>query len=216
MSASLSVTVLLVTLAVVAALGLLAARRGRGEAGLTIAPRSQGALARGLSFAASGLGAWVLFAPAELGSLLGIGAVLGYGFAAAVPYLVFALVGPRVRARWPSGRGVTDTLRQRHGALVARSVLVVSVAYMAVFVTAELVAIADVVEAGLAGAYLAALAATGSLAEAWAAVLVVGAVPTLPPFAGAVGASALVTVALAAIRPATHPRRGRDPEAVSA
>jgi solute:Na+ symporter, SSS family len=141
-----SVVVLVLTLVAFAVLGLAAARRARGDTDLTTANRTQGPIALGFSFAATGLGAWILFAPAEVGALIGIDALVGYAVAAAAPYLVFAWLGPALRRRWPAGRGLTDTLRDRFGRSVSVGVLVVSLAYMAVFVTAELLAVASVVE----------------------------------------------------------------------
>jgi SSS family solute:Na+ symporter len=106
--------------------------------------QSAGRLA--LSFLASGLGAWILFAPPELGALLGPTAVVGYALAAAGPFVVFALLGPRLRRTVPSGRGLTEFLRVRFGPAAGTTVALVSLLYMAVFVAAELVAIGGLVE----------------------------------------------------------------------
>jgi len=65
---------------------------------------SQNASALGLSFVASGLGAWILFAPPELGAFVGPVAVAGYAVGAALPFLVFAAFGGSIRRMLPEGR----------------------------------------------------------------------------------------------------------------
>jgi solute:Na+ symporter, SSS family len=119
------------------------------DAGLddyVVARGSQGAPALGLSFLASGLGAWILFAPPELGALLGLGAVLGYALAAAGPFVVLAFVGPRLRRIVPDGQGLSEFLRVRFGPAAGTVVALVSLAYMGVFLAAELVAVAGLAE----------------------------------------------------------------------
>lgn len=141
----------LLLVAVLAAFVIIGVRPGRGSPradldDFTVARGSQGPLALGLSFAGSGLGAWILFAPSELGAILGIGPVIGYALAAAGPFLVFAFVGPRLRRIVPSGSGLSEFLRVRSGRSASRLVTVVSLLYMGVFVAAELVAIGGLVE----------------------------------------------------------------------
>lgn len=111
-----------------------------------LARNSQGSMSLGLSFLASGLGAWILFAPPELGAIMGLDAVVGYAVAAAGPFVVFALVGPRLRRAVPSGHGLTEFLRVRFGPAAGVMVAVLSLGYMGVFVAAELVAVGGVVE----------------------------------------------------------------------
>lgn len=147
----LSVAVLVVALLAFVAIGLRGSSRPSGpiENGLddyVVARGSQGAAALGLSFLASGLGAWILFAPAELGALLGLGAVLGYALAAAGPFVVLAFVGPRLRRIVPAGQGLGEFLRVRFGPAAGTVVALVSFAYMGVFLAAELVAVAGLAE----------------------------------------------------------------------
>ena len=147
LTTTVTVLVLLAVLAGFAAIGLRA-RRGpsRGDVDdFTVARGSQGPLALGLSFLASGLGAWILFAPPELGAVMGVVPVVGYAVAAAGPFVVFALVGPRLRRLVPSGQGLTEFVRVRFGAAASAVVTGVSVLYMGVFLAAELVAIGSVV-----------------------------------------------------------------------
>jgi solute:Na+ symporter, SSS family len=148
LATSSSVVVLVAVLAVFVVVGVYAGREGPGTDldGFTVARGSQGPVALGLSFLASGLGAWILFAPPELGAILGIGPVIGYAVAAAGPFLVFAFVGPRLRRIVPTGQGLSEFLRVRFGRSASHLVTVVSLLYMGVFVAAELVAIGGLVE----------------------------------------------------------------------
>ena len=63
------------------------------------ARNSQGASALGLSFLASGMGAWILFAPPEVGAFVGPVALAGYAVGAALPFLVFAALRSYLQAR---------------------------------------------------------------------------------------------------------------------
>lgn len=148
LSTSVSVLLLVAVLGTFMAIGVRGARErpGTDVDDFTVARGSQGPVALGLSFLASGLGAWILFAPPELGAIMGIGPVVGYAVAAAGPFLVFALVGPRLRRTIPSGQGLTEFVRVRFGPAASAVVSVVSVLYMGVFVAAELVAIGGLVE----------------------------------------------------------------------
>ena len=148
LATSTSVLLLLAVLAAFVVIGLPAGRdRVRGDVDdFTVARGTQGPLGLGLSFLASGLGAWILFAPPELGAILGIGPVIGYALAAAGPFLVFAFVGPRLRCIVPSGQGLSEFLRVRFGPGAGLAVTAVSLLYMGVFLAAELVAIAGLVE----------------------------------------------------------------------
>lgn len=105
------------------------------------ARNSQGASALGLSFLASGLGAWILFAPPEVGAFVGPLAVAGYAVGAALPFLVFAWCGGAIRRRLPQGRSIGEFAHARFGTGVRRWVSLISVLYMLCFLTAELTAI---------------------------------------------------------------------------
>lgn len=124
--------------------GVSAGRSLQGEDvdDYVLARSSQGSGSLALSFLASGLGAWILFAPPEIGALLGLDAVIGYSLAAAAPFLVFAVLGPRLRRIVPSGHGLTEFLRVRFGPAAGTVVALLSLLYMGVFLAAELVAVA--------------------------------------------------------------------------
>ena len=132
---------LVVTLGLFAVIGF---RAGRGDAdveGYLIARGSQGAGLLGLSFFASGLGVWALFAPPEVGAFVGLAGVIGYAIAAAAPFLVFAVLGPRLRASVPAGHSLTEFVRLRFGRVTHVYVVAVSILYMLTFLTAELTAV---------------------------------------------------------------------------
>ncbi|SDW55309.1 sodium:solute symporter family transporter [Marinobacter mobilis] len=105
------------------------------------ARNSQGASAIGLSFLASGMGGWILFAPPEVGSLLGPVALAGYAVGAALPFLVFAWFGPAIRRVLPEGRSIGEFAQNCYGTGIRRYVALISVLYMLCFLTAELTAI---------------------------------------------------------------------------
>lgn len=134
-----------VTLLASAAIGLRAARSGSDDLeDYTIARSSQSATSLALSFVASGLGAWLLFAVPEVGAGVGLVAVVGYALAAAAPFVVLAWLGPRLRAVLPRGHGLNEFVRLRFGTGFHRYVVGVSLLYMLVFVTAELTAVGAV------------------------------------------------------------------------
>lgn len=138
---------LIITLAALAAaliffawIGMRARAADTGIDDYFTARNSQGAGTLGLSFLASGMGAWILFAPPEVGAFVGPVAVVGYAIGAALPFVVFAFCGPRVRRLMPGGRSLGEFVRLRYGPVMHRWVIGLSVAYMLCFVTAELTA----------------------------------------------------------------------------
>jgi len=122
-------------------IGLRARRRGADLDEYLTARGTQGAGMLGLSFLASGLGAWILFAPPEVGAFVGPIAVAGYAVGAALPFLVLAWCGPAIRRRLPRGRSIAEFAQDRFGAGLRVWVSVLSVLYMLCFLTAELTAI---------------------------------------------------------------------------
>ncbi len=116
---------------------------------------SQSAIALGLSFLASGMGAWILFAPPEIGAFIGPVAVAGYALGSALPFIVLGYAGPAIRARLPAGRSLTEFAAERFGPAFRRGMLVLSVLYMLCFLAAELTAVGAITQmlAGDYGAY---------------------------------------------------------------
>ncbi|MBW3576339.1 MAG: sodium:solute symporter [Actinobacteria bacterium] len=143
---------LVATLAVFAWVGFRARGGAEDLEEYTTARDSQGVAALGLSFFASGMGAWILFAPPEVGAGVGLVAALGYAIGAAAPLVVFALLGGRLRAVAPRGHGLTEFVRLRFGRTFHAYVVAISILYMLIFVTAELTAVGAVaaITAGIA------------------------------------------------------------------
>jgi Na+/proline symporter len=120
----------------------LRARRTNGELDDFLTARnSQGAQALGLSFLASGMGGWILFAPSEVGALVGPVALAGYAIGAALPFIVFAFYGPASRRYLPRGSSIGEFAQACYGNLVRRWVALISLLYMLCFLVAELTAI---------------------------------------------------------------------------
>ena len=105
------------------------------------ARNSQSSLTIGLSFLASGMGAWILFAPPEIGAFVGPVALAGYAIGSALPFIVLGLYGPKIRRALPQGRSIAEFAEACYGRGVRHWVSLVSVAYMACFLAAELTAI---------------------------------------------------------------------------
>ena len=122
-------------------LGLRARVTDGGMDDFITARNSQGSRALGLSFLASGMGGWILFAPPEIGALVGPVALAGYAIGAALPFIVFGLCGPAIRRYLPEGRSIGEFAQACYGNAVRRYVALISVLYMLCFLTAELTAI---------------------------------------------------------------------------
>lgn len=122
-------------------LGLRARLADGGLDDYVTARNSQGARALGLSFLASGMGGWILFAPPEVGALVGPVALAGYAIGAALPFIVFAFCGPAIRRFLPEGRSIGEFAQACYGRNVRHYVSLISVLYMLCFLTAELTAI---------------------------------------------------------------------------
>ena len=102
---------------------------------------SQKASTLGLSFLASGMGAWILFVPPEIGAFVGPVALVGYALAAALPFWLLSWLGPAIRQRVPHGRTIAEYAQDRFGKGMRLWVTALSVLYMLCFITAELTAI---------------------------------------------------------------------------
>jgi Na+/proline symporter len=107
------------------------------------ARNSTGGGALTATLVASSMGAWILFSPAEAGAAFGgLTAVAGYAAGSALALAAFAVLGPRIRTLLPRGHSLTEYAYARYGSAMYAYVLVVSVAYMFVFLAAEFTGIA--------------------------------------------------------------------------
>ena len=144
-SGLLAYVIISATLAVFVAVGIRASRRGDDVEDYVVARNSQPASTLGLSFLAAGMGAWILFAPPEVGAGVGALGVAGYAIGAAAPIAAFGILGPRIRAIVPTGHSLSEFVRVRFGRPFQIYVTVISLLYMLFFVTAELTAVGGVV-----------------------------------------------------------------------
>lgn len=139
-------TVLIVAASVFAILGVLYSRRHVGTLEDYITARGTlGSAGGAATVVATGLGAWILFGPAEAATWGGIAAVLGYAIGAGGVCFAFIPLGRRMREVMPQGHSLTEYLWHRFGRMIYVVTLVAMLFYMCVFLTAELTAMAGVV-----------------------------------------------------------------------
>ncbi len=145
-------------------LGLRARHPGGLDDYLT-ARNSQTGLTLGLSFLASGMGAWILFAPPEVGAFVGPVAVAGYALGSALPFALLAWMGPTIRRRLAQGRSLTEFAAERFGNGFRRWIGVLSLLYMLCFLAAELTAVGAITAllSGIDGAFTIAAVAAATL-----------------------------------------------------
>ena len=139
-----AVVVVVGTLAAFVVVGIRASKRDSDVEDYVVARNSQPATTLGLSFLAAGMGAWILFAPPEVGAAIGLVGVAGYALGAAAPFVVYGLLGPRIRRVMPAGHSLPEFLRLRFGRGFSVYVTAISLLYMLFFVMAELTAIGAV------------------------------------------------------------------------
>ena len=93
------------------------------------------------------MGVWILFIPAEAGAVFGgVSAIIGYGIGEALPLLTYAKLGPRIRKLITNGHSLTEYAYVRYGPTAYFLVLVVSICYMLLFLSAELTGMTGVLE----------------------------------------------------------------------
>lgn len=102
---------------------------------------STGSVTGAATVAASIIGVWVLFSPAETAMWAGLAGVAGYALGQAAPLFTFAWLGPRLRRLMPHGHSLTEYVRYRFGRPMYVMTLGIMLFYMFVFLAAELTAI---------------------------------------------------------------------------
>jgi Na+/proline symporter len=103
---------------------------------------SVGTSATAATLVASGMGAWILFSPAEAATWGGLPAILGYALGAAAPLLVFIPLGRRIRRVMPEGHTLTEYVFHRYGRGMYLFTLAVILFYMFIFLAAEITSMA--------------------------------------------------------------------------
>jgi Na+/proline symporter len=101
-----------------------------------------GSMMAAVTLVASGMGAWILFGPAEAATWGGILAVAGCGLGAAAPFLALIVLGRRLRRLIPQGHTLTEFVWHRYGRGMYAFTLLVMVFYMFIFLVAEVTGMA--------------------------------------------------------------------------
>jgi len=125
-----------------AVIGILYSRKYRGYSNYLTAGRKTGTLSLTSSLVASALGAWILFGPASAATWGGIGSVIGYSLGTAFPMIALIYLGKKIRKTFPSGITFTQFIFHKIGKNLFKSILLLSVFYMFIFLCAEVTAVA--------------------------------------------------------------------------
>jgi SSS family solute:Na+ symporter len=142
-STTVALALTVVTLSAFTAVGLWFSRGRVGSVEDLVTARNSADEGRlTATLVASVMGVWILLSAPEAGASFGIAAVIGYGVGEAVPMLVYARLGPRIRHLIPEGHSLTEYAHARYGDAMYAFVLLVSALYMFIFVAAELTGIA--------------------------------------------------------------------------
>lgn len=146
MNETLVVLVLVAASLCFAVMGIAYARRFTGSLEDFITARgSLGSASGAATIVATGLGAWIMFGPAEAATWGGIAAVIGYALGAGGVFFAFLPLARRMREVMPQGHSLTEYLWLRYGGVVYVAAMVAMVFYLCVFLTAELTAVAGIV-----------------------------------------------------------------------
>jgi len=144
LSQTITLTTLVITTAIFAAIGFFFSKGKVSISSYLTADRSIGRKSLTASLTASCFGVWVLIGPSEAATWGGLGAIIGYAFGQALPFLAFIIIGKRMRKIMPEGNSLTQFVLVRFGAKMFKLVLALSVFYMFVYLCAEVTAIAKI------------------------------------------------------------------------
>ncbi len=123
-------------------IGILYSRKYRGFENYYTAGRNTGTLSLTTSLVASALGAWILFGPASAATWGGIGSVIGYSLGTAFPMIALIYLGKKIRKTFPLGITFTQFIYHKLGKDLFKSILLLSIFYMFIFLCAEVTAVA--------------------------------------------------------------------------
>ena len=132
----------LLTSLLFAVLGIFYSRKFRGHSNYLTAGRKTGTLSLTCSLVASSLGAWILFGPASAATWGGIGSVIGYSLGTAFPMIALIYLGKKIRKEFPTGITFTQFIFYKIGKNLFKSILLLSIFYMFIFLCAEVTAVA--------------------------------------------------------------------------
>ena len=125
-----------------ALIGIFYSRKYRGYSNYLTAGRKTGTLSLTASLVASALGAWILFGPASAATWGGIGSVIGYSLGTAFPMIALIYLGKKIRKTFPQGITFTQFIFYKIGRNLFKSIILLSVFYMFIFLCAEITAVA--------------------------------------------------------------------------
>jgi Na+/proline symporter len=141
-SQSTSITLVIVISLIFTLIGLAYSKKHQGINNYLTANRNIGFFSLSTSLVASALGAWILFGPASAATWGGVGAVIGYALGTAFPMIFLIYLGKKIRTEFPKGSTLIEFLRKRFGKNLFRLVLLMTIFYMFVFLSAEVTAVA--------------------------------------------------------------------------
>ena len=123
-------------------LGYINSKKISNNKNYIVGDRNEDTFSLTSSLTASALGAWILFGPASAATWGGIGAVIGYALGAAAPMIFLFNFGPKIRKEFPNGLTLTEFIKKRFGLGILKISLFLIFFYMAIFLIAEVTAIA--------------------------------------------------------------------------
>jgi len=144
LSQTITLTTLVITTAFFAAIGFFFSKGKISISSYLTADRSIGRKSLTASLTASCFGVWILIGPSEAATWGGLGAIIGYAFGQALPFLAFIIIGKRMRKIMPEGNSLTQFVFVRFGTAMFKLVLALSIFYMFVYLCAEVTAIAKI------------------------------------------------------------------------
>ena len=145
LSQSTTMTILLITALSFAVIGIFYSRKNNSIKSYLNAGRSIKRESLTASLVASCFGVWILIGPSEAATWGGLGAIIGYSFGQALPFLAFYFFGKRMRKIMPTGNSLTQFVFIRFGARMFKLILFLTIFYMFVYLTAEVTAVAKIV-----------------------------------------------------------------------
>ncbi len=136
--------IVIVTAAVFSLLGMLYVRGKKSTPEQFISARNSVALWGTIAtIVASGMGAWILFSPAETGATTGVAGIIGYALGSGGAVLLLAWLGRVLRDRMPKGHTLTEFVHLRYGRAMYILILIIMTFYMGVYLSAELTGMAQ-------------------------------------------------------------------------
>ncbi len=141
-SQSSSLTLVIVISLIFVIFGIYHSKKFQGINNYLTANRNIGLFSLTTSLVASALGAWILFGPASASTWGGIGAVIGYALGTGFPMIFLIYLGKKIRTDFPKGSSLIEYMRQKFGKSLFKLILLMTIFYMFIFLSAEVTAVA--------------------------------------------------------------------------